>query len=35
MAPGAEYPRIDAEKKAYFRVNAPDAQIINLGNYIT
>lgn len=31
---GAEYPRIDAQSKAIFRVNAPDAQsvIVGLGN---
>jgi enterochelin esterase-like enzyme len=32
--PGAEYPRIDAERRAIFRIHAPDAQsvIVGLGN---
>lgn len=28
--PGAEYPRIDSERKAYFRVNAPNAQKVQV-----
>jgi enterochelin esterase family protein len=32
--PGAEYPRVDAQRRATFRVNAPDAQsvVVTLGN---
>ncbi|MCJ7447677.1 MAG: alpha/beta hydrolase-fold protein [Bacteroidales bacterium] len=29
-APGAEYPRLDSEKRAYFRVNAPNAQKVQI-----
>lgn len=32
--PGAEYPRVDAQRRAFFRVNAPNAQsvVVSLGN---
>jgi enterochelin esterase family protein len=32
--PGAEYPRVDAQRRAFFRVNAPGAQsvVVTLGN---